>query len=100
MRRGEGAPAISGVERGGAPGGSSAHKPAAVVLAGQLGEEDDGAGWLGRPKAEAQGRFGGGGPKGGKGELAGSGGRRGGPRLGRIQSRARIQKFCQIPKTN
>jgi hypothetical protein len=46
-RRGEGAPAISGVERGGAPGGSSAHKPAAVVLAGQLGEEDDRAGRAG-----------------------------------------------------
>jgi hypothetical protein len=34
-----------------------------------LREEDEGgAGWLGRPKAEAQWRFGGGGQKGGKGE--------------------------------
>jgi hypothetical protein len=56
------------------------------------GRRPGGAGWLGRPKAEAQGRFSGGGPKGGKGELAGSGGRRGGPQLGRIRSRARIQK--------
>jgi hypothetical protein len=31
-------------------------------------------------------------PREGKGEWAGRGGRRGGPRLGRIQSRARIQK--------
>jgi hypothetical protein len=58
-----------------------------------LSEEDEGgAGWLGRPKAEAQWWFGGDGPKGGKGEWAGRGGRRGGPRLGRIRSRARIQK--------
>jgi hypothetical protein len=45
-------------------------------------EEEGGASWLGRPKAEAQWRFGGDGPKGGKGEWAGRGGRRGGPRLG------------------
>jgi hypothetical protein len=58
-----------------------------------LREEDEGGtGWLGRPKAEAQWRFGGGGPNGGKGEWAGRGGRRDGPRLGRIRSRARIQK--------
>jgi hypothetical protein len=50
------------------------------------------AGWLGWPKAEAQWRFGSGGPKEGKGEWAGWGGRRGGLRLGRIWSRARIQK--------
>jgi hypothetical protein len=55
-------------------------------------EDGGGAGWLGRPKAEAQWRFGGSGPKGGKGECAGQGGRRGGLRLGRICSRARIQK--------
>jgi hypothetical protein len=58
-----------------------------------LREEDEGGkGWLGRPKAEAQWWFGGGGPKGGKGEWAGRDGRRGGPRLGRIRSWARIQK--------
>jgi hypothetical protein len=55
-------------------------------------EDEGGAGWLGRPKAEAQWRFGGGGPKGGKGEWAGQGGRRGGSLLGQIQSWARIQK--------
>jgi hypothetical protein len=56
-------------------------------------EEDKGeAGWLGRRKAEAQWQFGTGGPKEGKGEWAGWGGRRGGPWLGRIWSRARIQK--------
>jgi hypothetical protein len=58
-----------------------------------LREEDKGgAGWLGRPKAEAQWWFGVGGPKEGKGEWAGRGRRRCGPRLGRIRSRARIQK--------
>jgi hypothetical protein len=55
-------------------------------------EDEGGMGWLGRPKAEAQWQFGGGGPKGGKGEWPGRGGRRGGPWLGRIRSRARIQK--------
>jgi hypothetical protein len=55
-------------------------------------EDEGGASWLGRPKAEAQWRFGSGGPKGGKGEWAGWDGRRGGPQLGRIRSWARIQK--------
>jgi hypothetical protein len=55
-------------------------------------EDEGGAGWLDQPKAKAQWRFGGGGAKGGKGEWAGRGGRRGGPRLGRIRSQARIQK--------
>jgi hypothetical protein len=58
----------------------------------QREEDKGGAGWLGGPKAEAQWRFGGGGPKRGKGEWAGRGGRRGGPWLGRIRSRARTQK--------
>jgi hypothetical protein len=31
-------------------------------------EDEGGAGWLGRPKADAQWQFGGGGPKEGKGE--------------------------------
>jgi hypothetical protein len=56
-------------------------------------QDEGGAGWLGWPKVEAQWRFGGGGPKGGKGDWLGWGGRRGGPRLGRIQSRVRIQKI-------
>jgi hypothetical protein len=55
-------------------------------------EDEGGVGWLGRPMDEAQWRFGGGGPKEGKGEWASRGGRRGGPRLGQIPSRARIQK--------
>jgi hypothetical protein len=55
-------------------------------------EDKGGVGWLGQPKAEAEWRFGGGDPKGGKGEWVGWRGRRGGPRLGRIRSRARIQK--------
>jgi hypothetical protein len=55
-------------------------------------EDKGGAGWLGRPKAKAYWRFGGSGPKGGKGEWAGRGGRGGGRRLGRIRSWARIQK--------
>jgi hypothetical protein len=55
-------------------------------------EDEGGAGWLGWPKVEAQWRFGSGGPKGGKGEWVGWGGRRGGPRLCRIRSRARNQK--------
>jgi hypothetical protein len=41
-------------------------------------EDEGGAGWLGRPKAEAQWRFGSGGPNEGKGEWAGRGVRRGG----------------------
>jgi hypothetical protein len=58
-----------------------------------LREEDEGgAGWLGRRNAEAQWWFGGGGPKEGKGEWAGRGGRRSRSWLGRIWSRARIQK--------
>jgi hypothetical protein len=55
-------------------------------------EDEGGAGWQGRPKAESQRQFGGGCQKGRKGEWASRGGRRGGPRLGRIRSQARIQK--------
>jgi hypothetical protein len=53
---------------------------------------EGGAGWLGRRKAEAQWRVVVAAQWEGKGEMAGGGGRRGGPLLGRIRSRARIQK--------
>jgi hypothetical protein len=53
---------------------------------------EDGADWLGRPKAEAQWRVVAVAQWEGKGEWAGHGGRRSGPQLGQIRSRARIQK--------
>jgi hypothetical protein len=53
---------------------------------------EDGVGWPGRPKAETQWRVVAVAQWEGKGEWADRGGRRGGPRLGRIWSRARIQK--------
>jgi hypothetical protein len=55
-------------------------------------EEDEGdAGWVGQ-RMMPSGGLAVVAQKGGKGEWAGRGGRRGGPRLGRIRSRARIQK--------
>jgi hypothetical protein len=48
--------------------------------------------WLGRPRAEAQWQVAAAAQWEGKVEWTGQGGRRGGPWLGRIQSRARIQK--------
>jgi hypothetical protein len=77
-----------------------------AVVAIRPGEEDDwagarmstregGAGWLGQPKVEAQCWLAAVAQWEGTGEWAGRGGRRGGPRLGRIWSRARIQK--EIP---
>jgi hypothetical protein len=55
-------------------------------------EEDEGdAGWAGQ-RMMPSGGLAVVAQKGGKGEWAGRGGRRGGPRLGRIRSRARIQK--------
>jgi hypothetical protein len=53
---------------------------------------EGGAGGLGRPKAEAQWWVAAAAQWEGKGEWAGWGGRRGGLWLGRIQSRARVQK--------
>jgi hypothetical protein len=85
--------AILGVEGGGAPGGGSPLLPAAVAPGGRPREEDDRAGragWAGRRPRPRQ--FGNGSLKGGKGEWAGRSGRRGRPLLGRIRSRARIQK--------
>jgi hypothetical protein len=53
---------------------------------------EGGAGWLGWPKAEAQWWVAAVAQWEGKGEWASRDRRRGGPRLGQIQSRAKIQK--------
>jgi hypothetical protein len=53
---------------------------------------EGGVGWLDRPRAEPHWQAVSMAQWEGKGEWAGRGGRRCGPRLGRIQSRARIQK--------
>jgi hypothetical protein len=65
---------------GGLPGGAC------------VSAREDGADWLGQPKAEAQWRVVVVAQWEGKGEWAGQGGRRSGPQLGQIRSRARIQK--------
>jgi hypothetical protein len=88
--------AVLGVDGGGAPGGGRTR--ASRQRRRRLfspGRKTIGRGGLAGP-AKAQWRFIGGGPKGGKGEWAGRGGWRGRPRLGRIRSRARIQKKFQL----
>jgi hypothetical protein len=94
FREKEGVPgdaARAHTQGGGGNGGRSSRggrRPGEALMSAKEG----GAGWLGRPKAEAKWRVAMVAQWEGKGEWAGQGGRRGGPQLGRIQSRARIQK--------
>jgi hypothetical protein len=101
VMRGGGASAILGAEGGCREVARTHTREAAVAaVAARPWEEDDRqgssvdergrGGWLGRPKAEAQKRVVAAAQWEGKGEWAGRGGRRGGPWLARIRSRARI----------
>jgi hypothetical protein len=102
--RGGGAPTILGVVEEAPGGGTRARKRGGGGSIGRSAQggrrpggacvsvREGGVCWLGRPKAEAQWRVVPAAQWEGKGEWAGQGGRRGGPRLGRIRSRARIKK--------